>query len=144
MDHEPQLARRPQFGHPCCKLFDYKSVTLHLLPAELSPVSSVSVDYTCTTNSVVVSWSPVFGAQSYMATAMGDSGAKGECTSADASCRIAGLSCGQRYEVHVTPMSGSCKNLVNATSATVQTGETRSIHKKGMVRFPVTVRLSHV
>lgn len=95
------------------------------LCAELTPVSSVSVDYTCTTHSATVSWSAVFGAESYKAFAMGDNGTQLTCTSQSASCQIGGLTCGQSYVVHVIPISESCTNMINTTSATFQTGETQ-------------------
>lgn len=91
--------------------------------AELTPVSSVSVDYTCTTNSAMVHWSAVFGAESYEAYAMGDNGTELMCTSQGTSCQISGLHCGQSYEVHVTPISESCKHMLNTTWTTFQTGE---------------------
>lgn len=93
-------------------------------PAELTPVSSVMVDYTCTNHSAQVRWSPVFGADSYKATAMSENGTMLTCTSQGTSCDIIGLSCGQTYLVHVTPISENCKNTVNNTWATFQTGET--------------------
>lgn len=96
-----------------------------VLLAELTPVSSVSVEYTCTTHSVMVYWSVVFGADSYKATAIGENGTQLMCTSQSTSCEITTLSCGQNYVVHVTPMSEGCKNMVNTTSATFQTGETQ-------------------
>ena len=93
--------------------------------AELTPVSSVSVDYTCTTHSGIVSWSAVFGAESYKAFATRDDGAQLTCTSQTTSCQINGLTCGRSYVVHVIPISKSCTNTINTTSATFQTGETQ-------------------
>lgn len=90
---------------------------------ELTPISSVSVDYTCTTNSATVQWTAVLGAESYRAIAMGDNGTQLTCTSQDTSCQISGLDCGQSYVLHVTPVSESCTNLMNSTTATFQTGE---------------------
>lgn len=98
-----------------------------MLFAELTPVLSVLVDYTCTNNSVRVTWSLVSGAKSYMATAVDERGRQMTCTSQGTSCQITGLNCGQHYVVNVTPVSDSCKNLVNATSASFQTGETQII-----------------
>ncbi|XP_027882788.1 uncharacterized protein fndc7b [Xiphophorus couchianus] len=88
---------------------------------KLAPVSSVSVDYSCTTNSAVASWSSVFGANSYIATAVDGHGSEIQCTSQSTSCTIGGLTCGQQYKMHVMPVSNNCKNRVNATSASFQT-----------------------
>lgn len=101
--------------------------------AELTPVASVSVDYTCTNNSVMVTWSPVSGAKSYTATAVDDRGLQMTCTSQGTKCSITGLNCGQQYVVNVTPVSDSCKNSVNATSASFQTGETQNCSQKSQV-----------
>ncbi|KAM3619535.1 uncharacterized protein V6R79_009801 [Siganus canaliculatus] len=118
---------------PCSTyLISVSSFNKFLVPSEpteftyttnkLRPVSSVTVDYTCTTHSALVRWSAVFGADSYKATAMGDNGTQLTCTSHDSSCQLVGLACGQSYVVHVTPMSESCTNMMNGTSATFQTG----------------------
>lgn len=101
------------------------TLTYHLLLAELEPVSSISANYDCTTQSAVASWSAVFGADSYSATATDENGIQLTCTSQKTSCQITGLSCGQSYVVTVTPISGKCKNILNTTSATFQTGETK-------------------
>ncbi|XP_044055462.1 uncharacterized protein LOC122877670 [Siniperca chuatsi] len=117
---------------PCSTyLISVSSFSKFLVPSEptdytyttnkLTPVSSVSVDYTCTNHSAMVHWSAVFGADSYKATAMGKNGTELTCTSQLTSCQITGLSCGQNYVVHVTPMSENCKNKMNTTSATFQT-----------------------
>ncbi|KAM7387685.1 hypothetical protein PAMP_023907 [Pampus punctatissimus] len=117
---------------PCSTyLISVSSYSKFLVPSEpaqytyttnkLTPVSSVLVDYTCTTHTVTVSWSAVFGADSYKATAIGENGTHLMCTSQSTSCQITDLSCGQNYMVHVTPMSAGCKNMVNTTSATFQT-----------------------
>ncbi|XP_014901851.1 uncharacterized protein fndc7b [Poecilia latipinna] len=88
---------------------------------KLAPVSSVSVDYSCSTTSAKASWSSVFGATSYIATAVDENGSEMQCMSQSTSCTIVGLTCGQQYEVHVIPVSNNCKNRVNATSASFQT-----------------------
>ncbi|KAI3368520.1 hypothetical protein L3Q82_025527 [Scortum barcoo] len=119
---------------PCSTyLISVSSFSKFLMPSEptnytyttnkLTPVSSVSVDYTCTNHSAMVLWSAVFGADSYKAVAVGKNGTQLTCTSQSTSCQISGLSCGQRYVVLVTPMSESCKNMMmmNATTVTFHT-----------------------
>ncbi|XP_061636365.1 fibronectin-like isoform X2 [Phyllopteryx taeniolatus] len=88
---------------------------------KLTPVSAVSVDYSCASQSAMVRWTAVFGADSYKATAMGQDGTLLTCTSQGTKCHISGLSCGQTFMVHVTPMSENCKNMINTTWATFQT-----------------------
>ncbi|CAB1419900.1 unnamed protein product [Pleuronectes platessa] len=118
---------------PCSTyLITVASFNAFLVPSEptnftyttnkLPPVSSISVDYTCTVQSATVHWSAVSGATSYKAAAKGDNGTELTCTSQTTSCQITGLSCGQNYVVNVMPISENCQNMMNSTSATFQTG----------------------
>ncbi|CAJ1061142.1 uncharacterized protein LOC117806306 [Xyrichtys novacula] len=117
---------------PCSTyLISVSSFNKFLIPSEptdhtyttnkLTPVSSVSVDYTCTTDSVMVEWTGVFGADSYEAMAVSENGTKRMCTSPGTNCRISGLICSQSYVVHVVPISESCTNTLNTTTVTFQT-----------------------
>lgn len=114
-------------------------IKLHILSG-LTPVSSVSVDYTCYTNTVTVSWSVVLGADSYIASAVDENATEVLCTSQGVSCQISGLRCGQNYVVRVTPASANCRNLVNATSASFQTGETQKKHLLKSLMFIITTQ----
>ncbi|KAK7901582.1 hypothetical protein WMY93_018351 [Mugilogobius chulae] len=117
---------------PCSEyLINISSYNMFLVPSEPSvysyttnsdsnPVSSVTVDYSCSTDSVTVQWMPVQGADSYKAKAVTDDGTPLSCTGSLTSCKISGLSCGKSYEVHVTPISANCENQVNSTYATFQ------------------------
>ncbi|MEQ2170476.1 hypothetical protein GOODEAATRI_000589, partial [Goodea atripinnis] len=108
---------------PCSNyLITVSSFSKFLLLSEPTNYNySTNMDYSCTTNSVKVSWSSVIGASSYLATAMGENGTKMECTSKSTTCTIIGLRCGQYYEVNVIPISDNCKNQFNTTSASFQT-----------------------
>ncbi|XP_034066039.1 uncharacterized protein LOC117542456 [Gymnodraco acuticeps] len=117
---------------PCSTyLISVSSFNKFLVPSEstehtfstnkLRPVSEVSVEYACSPQSATVQWSAVFGADSYKASAIGENGTELTCTSVSTSCQITRLSCGQSYDVHVTPMSENCKNKMNATSTNFQT-----------------------
>ncbi|KAJ8376161.1 hypothetical protein SKAU_G00067410 [Synaphobranchus kaupii] len=82
----------------------------------LSPVTSLSVDYSCSTSSVTVMWGTVFGADSYRAAAIDSKGTVLSCTSEAADCQITGVSCGERYMVRVTSISDNCESTANATT----------------------------
>ena len=82
----------------------------------------MSVDYSCSSGMVTVTWALVFGANSYRATAVDSTGASLNCTSASTSCHITMLKCGEKYHVHVTVISDDCENSSN-TSALFETGE---------------------
>lgn len=88
----------------------------------INPVTTVSVDYSCTGGMVTVTWDLVFGANLYRATAVDGTGAALNCTSASTSCQIAELRCGENYNVHVTAISDDCESTSNVT-ALFETGE---------------------
>lgn len=137
-NQQKMSCRWGHFGHELNVLVTNLSECCCMCP-ELTPVSSVSVDYTCTTHSGVVSWSAVFGAESYKAFAMGDNGTQLMCTSQTTSCQIGGLTCGQSYVVHVIPISESCTNMINTTSATFQTGETQTAQMWTLIDTTISI-----
>ncbi|XP_018532382.1 mucin-4 isoform X2 [Lates calcarifer] len=96
------------------------SVNVFLVPGEASnvthttatinPVTTFSVDYSCSTGMVTVTWNLVFGANSYRATAVDGTGESLNCTSASSSCQITMLKCGEKYRVTVTAISDDCES----------------------------------
>lgn len=93
-----------------------------LLYSAINSVTTVSVDYSCSSGSVTVTWDVVFGASLYRATAVDGTGASSNCTSASTSCQISMLKCGEKYEVRVTALSGDCSSTSNISSM-FETGE---------------------
>lgn len=85
-------------------------------------MTTVSVDYSCSSGSVTATWDVVFGASLYRATAVDGTGASSNCTSASTSCQISMLKCGEKYEVRVTALSGDCSSTSNKSSM-FETGE---------------------
>ncbi|XP_067460816.1 mucin-4-like [Thunnus thynnus] len=102
------------------------SVNIFLVPGEpsnvthttstINPVTTISVDYSCSSGMVTVTWDLVFGANLYRATAVDGTGAALNCTSASTSCQITRLNCGEKYRVHVTAISDDCESTSNASS----------------------------
>ncbi|KAM9719839.1 uncharacterized protein fndc7rs1 [Menidia menidia] len=120
-------------GHlePCSSYtVGVSSVNVFLVPGEASnithttspinAVTSISVDYSCSSGMVTVTWDSVFGANLYRATAIDGTGASLNCTSASTSCQITMLTCGERYQVYVTVVSDDCESTSN-TSASFET-----------------------
>lgn len=95
--------------------------SLTKLPSAINPVTTLSVDYSCSSHMVTVTWGLVFGANMYRASAVDGTGASLNCTSATGSCHITMLKCGEKYEVHVTAISDDCESRSN-TSALFETG----------------------
>ncbi|XP_067331701.1 fibronectin-like [Channa argus] len=88
--------------------------------ASINPVTTISVDYLCSSGIVTVTWDSVFGASFYIATFFDSTGASRNCTSASTSCQISNVKCGETYQVNVTAISGDCKSNSN-TSASFET-----------------------
>ncbi|XP_054888996.1 serine-rich adhesin for platelets-like [Poeciliopsis prolifica] len=113
------------------------SVNVFLVPGEPSTVTyntttiggvtTVSVDYSCSTSKVTVTWDAVFGAKLYRAVAVDGSEASLNCTSVSTSCQIAELKCGENYKVHVTTISDDCESTSNIT-ATFETVPCAPVH----------------
>ncbi len=97
----------------------------------------MSVDYSCSSGMVTVTWDLVFGANTYRATAVDGTGASLNCTSASSSCQITMLKCGEKYTVHVTAISDDCESTSN-TSTLFETGE-RSTRGNAFVPFSMLV-----
>lgn len=93
-----------------------------LLYSAINSVTTVSVDYSCSSGSVTATWDVVFGASLYRATAVDGTSASSNCTSASTSCQISMLKCGEKYEVRVTALSGDCSSTSNISSI-FETGE---------------------
>ncbi|XP_028283267.1 fibronectin type III domain-containing protein 7-like [Parambassis ranga] len=102
------------------------SFNMFLMPGEpsnvlhststINPVSTVSVDYSCSGGMVTVTWDLVFGANMYRATAVDGTGASLSCTSSSTSCQVTMLKCGEKYQVYVTAISDDCESTSNTTA----------------------------
>ncbi|KAJ8357216.1 hypothetical protein SKAU_G00200100 [Synaphobranchus kaupii] len=82
----------------------------------IGAVTSVSVDYSCSSGMVTVSWDTVFGADSYRAEATDGNGTTLSCATQSASCQITRVTCGERYLVRVTTISEDCESSSNITA----------------------------
>ncbi|XP_048832460.1 uncharacterized protein LOC125708743 isoform X2 [Brienomyrus brachyistius] len=89
--------------------FTYKTSTL-------SPADHISVEYSCVSRSVIVTWHSVYGADSYKALAIDSRHTVLSCTSLSPSCQITGTLCSQRYTVYVIAMSKTCESTTNSSS----------------------------
>ncbi|XP_076840783.1 uncharacterized protein fndc7b [Brachyhypopomus gauderio] len=86
----------------------------------VTPVTSVSVDYSCASSSATVSWGGVSGADSYRATARDRSGTLLTCSSTTTSCQLTGVGCSRSFTVQVVSVSNGCNSTSN-TAAYFQT-----------------------
>ncbi|XP_058265731.1 uncharacterized protein LOC131365857 [Hemibagrus wyckioides] len=76
----------------------------------LSSVTLVTADYSCVSASAGVSWGAVFGAESYRAIAVDQSGRTVSCTSTSTTCQLSNLGCGRDYVVQVSAMANNCES----------------------------------
>ncbi|KAG5847415.1 hypothetical protein ANANG_G00125810 [Anguilla anguilla] len=69
----------------------------------------------CITNSVLVTWLPSQGAQSYTVLAQGMDGNNSSCSSTEPSCNVPDLRCGVLYTFNVTASNGHCQTQAETT-----------------------------
>ncbi|XDV27993.1 hypothetical protein PO909_031421, partial [Leuciscus waleckii] len=79
--------------------------------------SSVSAIVDCATDSALVSWSIMAGADNYTVTALGSGGQRFSCSSQQNNCNISSLQCGQLYNLTFTSTNQQCQ-ITSATNAT--------------------------
>ncbi|KAJ8277963.1 hypothetical protein GJAV_G00082190 [Gymnothorax javanicus] len=82
----------------------------------VGPVTSLSVDYSCSMGVGTVTWALVSGADLYRASAVDSKGNILSCSSESTECQITGLKCGEGYHVHVTAVSSNCESTANTTT----------------------------
>ncbi|XP_051515678.1 uncharacterized protein LOC127418869 [Myxocyprinus asiaticus] len=80
-------------------------ITLKTAPC---PPTQVSIQSSCESDTVSVSWSASQGTLSYIAVAQGSGGHGATCNSTQMACDIIGLQCGQAYEIYVSGVDGDC------------------------------------
>ncbi|XP_045549628.1 collagen alpha-1(VII) chain [Salmo salar] len=77
---------------------------------------SISMNYSCSSGVVTVTWGQVLGANSYRAEAVDVNGTALSCTSASNTCQITMLNCGERYLIQVTAISFDCQSTSNTST----------------------------
>ncbi|TRY81822.1 hypothetical protein DNTS_000528, partial [Danionella cerebrum] len=87
---------------------------LTYVTATIPAVSSISVDYSCSTATATVSWTKVFGATSYRAFITDGRGQSLNCTTTDNTCQISSLQCGTQYTAQVTAIA-NCQSTSDAS-----------------------------
>lgn len=73
-----------------------------------------------------MSWQRSQGSVSYLAVAEDVTGRQWSCNTSSTSCQIAGLTCGQRYHVHVVGVDEKCVGA-KSNIEEIQTGERASV-----------------
>ncbi|XP_062337580.1 fibronectin type III domain-containing protein 7-like [Osmerus eperlanus] len=86
----------------------------------MTPVSSISVSYNCSSGMVTVSWVPVFGPCPTGPALPGATTRRCPARPPPRSCQITSLQCGQTYRADVTAISADCSATSN-TSTSFQT-----------------------
>ncbi|XP_061739473.1 uncharacterized protein LOC133540674 [Nerophis ophidion] len=72
--------------------------------------SGLAVHYNCENNAAILTWPPAEGATAYHACAKSSAGEVLSCASANASCAIEGLQCGDTYNFSVQASDGYCNS----------------------------------
>ncbi|XP_026061504.1 fibronectin [Carassius auratus] len=71
--------------------------------------TSVSAMVDCTTDSVLVSWSAIAGAENYSVTALGSEGQTVSCSTNQNHCNISSLQCGQQFNLTFSSTNQQCQ-----------------------------------
>lgn len=85
----------------CCMRIDF-------LPTAPCAPAQLSVDSSCESNNISVSWQASQGSVSYTAVAENGAGLQWSCNTSSTNCRITGLPCGQQYQVYVAGFDEKC------------------------------------
>lgn len=72
------------------------------------PPTQVSIQSSCDSDTVSVSWQTSQGSVSYMAVAESSGGHRTTCNTSLLTCDITGLQCGQTYQIYVSGVDGDC------------------------------------
>ncbi|XP_055044899.2 uncharacterized protein fndc7b [Misgurnus anguillicaudatus] len=78
------------------------------LKTEPCPPTNVSLQSSCNSDNVSVSWTASQGSVAYMAVAKSREGHRVTCNTTQMSCDITHLQCGQTYDVYVSGVDGDC------------------------------------
>lgn len=81
---------------------------IDLLPAAPCAPTQLSVDSSCESNNISVSWQASQGSVSYTAVAENAAGLRWSCNTSSTTCQITGLPCGQQYQVYVAGFDEKC------------------------------------
>lgn len=77
-------------------------------PPAPCPPTQLTVDSSCKSNNISVSWQASQGSVSYMAVAKNAEGRRWSCNTSSTACQISDLPCGQRYQVYVAGVDEKC------------------------------------
>lgn len=101
-----------------CHTFSLSSI------APCSPsITTTSLD--CGSSSAAIHWSGVANAVDYLVNATSTDGHMASCGSANASCALSQLQCGQTYTVVVTAQGEQCSSNPSATTNVITGASTR-------------------
>ncbi|XP_026054455.1 uncharacterized protein LOC113040326 [Carassius auratus] len=81
--------------------------------------TSVSAVVDCATDSVLVSWSSIAGAENYSVTALGSGGQRLSCSTSQNNCNMSSLQCDQQFNLTFTSTNQQCQ-MTSATNVTFQ------------------------
>uniref|UniRef100_A0A3B4UUE8 Fibronectin type-III domain-containing protein n=1 Tax=Seriola dumerili TaxID=41447 RepID=A0A3B4UUE8_SERDU len=80
----------------------------HRIVTAPCPPTNLTVNSSCKSNNISVTWQPSQGSVSYIAVAKNAEGHQWSCNTSSTSCQISGLLCGQQYQVYVVGVDENC------------------------------------
>ncbi|XP_069497964.1 serine-rich adhesin for platelets-like [Ambystoma mexicanum] len=97
---------------------DYQSPLSETVTSRAVPCTPdhLHADVQCENSTILVTWSTISGAASYIATALGKDGVPVLCNTTDSHCTLAGLACGNNYSITVRASDGACESIESSTT----------------------------
>ncbi|XP_034439595.1 uncharacterized protein LOC117760582 [Hippoglossus hippoglossus] len=80
----------------------------HRINTAPCPPTNLTVNSSCQSNNIVVSWQASQGSFTYMAVAVDAQDRQWSCNTSSTSCQIPSLLCGQQYQVYAVGSVGNC------------------------------------
>lgn len=106
-----------------CKYFGSYGLATKLfsLLAPCAP-QNVSVNVSCPSNNISISWDAAGEADHFLVSAVPDSrGASKSCNTTTAACSVSNVTCGNTFSVHVASVRGSCPSQ-HSQAISIQSG----------------------
>lgn len=102
------------------------------VPSEPCPPTNISLQSSCDSDTVSVSWAASQGSLAYMAVAESREGHRVTCNTTQMTCDVSSLQCGQTYELSVFGVDGDCIGMRSEVRV-IETGETSNRVKPSSV-----------
>lgn len=113
---------------------------LFLIHPAPCPPTQLTVNSSCTSNNISVSWQASSGSVSYMAVATNEQGRQWSCNTSSTSCQLSSLLCGQQYSLYVVGVDDKCTGAKSDVK-TIRTGRYLKLKKTKRNKWSLIIEL---